>query len=83
MLGPVMAEPTRSQSGHPELLDVVALLVERLTEGLARGQVGTVVEPLSSENVLVEFCDDSGRAYAVVPCRYSDLLVLHYEPEVA
>ena len=78
-----MTEPNRSHSKNPQPLDVVALLVEHLTEGLARGQVGTVVESLGSDSVLVEFCDDAGRAYAVVPCRYSELLVLHYEPEVA
>jgi hypothetical protein len=55
---------------------VVALLAERPKEGLARGQVGTVVETLDKDSVLVEFSDDEGRAYAVVPCAYSDLMVL-------
>jgi hypothetical protein len=67
----------------PAVPDVVALLVERPADGLARGQVGTVVETLDAAAVLVEFADDQGRAYAVVPCEQSDLLVLHYVPQAA
>lgn len=48
-----------------------------------RGQVGTVVESLDEQTVLVEFADDQGRAYAVVPCERSNLLVLHYVPQAA
>jgi hypothetical protein len=33
--------------------------------------------------LLVEFSDDEGRAYAIVPCPRADLLVLHYVPEAA
>ena len=76
-----MADQGRSQT--PELLNVVALLTGRPVEGLARGQVGTVVETLDDEYVLVEFSDDNGRAYAVEPCSRSGLLVLHDEPEAA
>jgi hypothetical protein len=68
---------------NPALLEVVALLADCPAEGLARGQVGTVVETLDDESVLVEFSDDQGRAYAVTPCPRSGLLVLHYEPEAA
>jgi hypothetical protein len=64
-------------------LDVVALLADLPAQGLVRGQVGTVVELLDDRSALVEFSDDDGRAYAVVPCAYADLLVLHYEPEAA
>jgi hypothetical protein len=67
----------------PSLLDVVALLADRPSEALARGQVGTVVETLPNEAVLVEFSDDAGRPYAIVPCGRSDLLVLHYQPQAA
>jgi hypothetical protein len=76
-----MDEPETNR--HPRLLDVVALLDERPAEGLARGQVGTVVETLDEDNVLVEFSDDEGRAYAVTPCSRTELLVLHYVPEAA
>jgi hypothetical protein len=68
---------------QPNLLDVVALLTDLLTQRLERGQVGTVVETLDEQSVLVEFADDQGRAYAVVPCSRSELLVLHYVPQAA
>lgn len=65
------------------VLDVVALLADRPAAGLARGQVGTVVEELDASTVLVEFSDDDGRAYAVEPYPRAELLVLHYVPEAA
>jgi hypothetical protein len=83
MLGGVMAVRQRKTRGTPDILDVVALLTDRPTDGLARGQVGTVVEPLDAETVLVEFTDDDGRPYAVAACPRSDLLVLHYVPQAA
>ncbi len=67
----------------PSVLDVVALLADRPKDRLARGQVGTVVELLKSDTVLVEFSDDNGKAYAIVPCAASDLIVLHYLPQAA
>jgi hypothetical protein len=79
----MMTGQTRDQSQLPSLLDAVALLDDHESEGLPRGQVGTVVEALSGDSVLVEFSDDEGRAYAVVSCRRSNLLVLHYAPEPA
>jgi hypothetical protein len=68
---------------HPQVADVVALLTPLSDEALARGQVGTVVELLDGETVLVEFSDDDGRGYAIAPCRRSELLVLRYVPEAA
>ena len=67
----------------PKLNDVVALLAEVPRSNLGRGQVGTVVEVLSVSNLLVEFSDDEGKAYAVTALPTNDLLVLHYEMEVA
>lgn len=67
----------------PNLLDVVALLTDVPGEGLLRGQVGTIVDELDNRTALVEFSDDQGRAYSIVPCLRSDLLVLHYQPESA
>jgi hypothetical protein len=78
MLGSVM-----SKNGKPSLLDVVALLADRPAESLARGQVGTIVESLDEGTALVEFSDDEGHAYAVVPCALSELIVLHYVPQAA
>lgn len=83
MLGGVMETKARAQSDAPSMLDAVALLTDLPAQGLARGQVGTVVEQLSHGAYLVEFSDDQGRAYAILPCRGMDLLILHYVPEAA
>ncbi len=64
-------------------LDVVALLRDYPAHGLARGQVGTIVEKLDDKTSLVEFSDDEGRAYAIASCPVKDLLVLHYVPAAA
>lgn len=74
---------SKSNGQAPSVLDVVALLGDLPAQGLARGQVGTVTEKLNDNAVLVEFSDDEGRAYAIVPCALADLLVLHYEREPA
>jgi hypothetical protein len=79
MLEVVMADTERTS---PSLLEV-ALLRDMPARGLARGQVGTVVESLDDEAALVEFSDDDGRAYAIVPLPRSELLVLHYVPHAA
>ena len=73
----------KDRAAQPSALDVVALLADLPTAGLARGQVGTVVELLDEKTALVEFSDDNGRAFAIVPCARDDLLVLHYVPEAA
>jgi len=78
-----MNESKRTGTKRPALLDVVALLTDMPANGLARGQVGTVVEELDEDRALVEFSDDQGRAYAFAPCQRDDLLVLHYVPEAA
>ncbi|TAJ29079.1 MAG: DUF4926 domain-containing protein [Nitrospirae bacterium] len=46
--------------------------------GLLRGQVGTVVEVLGAGVFEVEFVDNDGRTYAMLPLRTNQLLVLHY-----
>jgi len=78
-----MDRENRQENSAPATLDVVALLADRPADNLARGQVGTVVETLGAEALLVEFSDDDGRAYALVPCLKSDLIVLHYVPQAA
>ena len=52
-------------------------------KGLARGQVGTVVETLAPDVYEVEFCDNDGRTYALLALRGDQLLVLHYHPVAA
>lgn len=79
----MMKVEKRAKSERPSLLDVVALLTDLPAQRLARGQVGTIVEQLDDNTLLVEFSDDEGRAYAVAPCPRADLLVLHYVPEAA
>lgn len=83
LLGVVMKAKKGTKKQGPSLLDVVALLADLPAQQLARGQVGTIVEQLDDQTLLVEFSDDEGRAYAVAPCPQADLLVLHYVPEAA
>jgi hypothetical protein len=68
---------------RPAILDIVALLADLPDQNLTRGQVGTVVETLDDDAVLVEFSDDRGVAYAVTPCPRAELLVLRYVPQAA
>lgn len=77
-----MAKGTSTRD-RASINDVVALLVALPREGLASGQVGTVVETLNDDSALVEFSDDEGKAYAIVPCQHADLLVLHYQKQPA
>lgn len=62
------------------VLDVVALTKDIPDRGFLRGQVGTVVESLGPGVVEVEFVDNDGRTYAMLPLKSSQLLVLHYQP---
>jgi len=78
-----MKAKKRAKSEGLSVLDVVALLTDLPAEGLARGQVGTIVEQLDDRTLLVEFSDDHGRAYALTPCPRAELLVLHYVPAAA
>ncbi len=63
-----------------ELFAVVALNEDVPEKGLRRGQVGTVVENLEPGVYEVEFCDDAGRTYAMLPLRFDQLMRLHHEP---
>jgi len=63
-----------------ELLDVVALNVDLPTQDLVRGQVGTVVERLSPGVFEVEFSDDQGKTYAMLPLPAEQFIVLHTSP---
>jgi hypothetical protein len=62
------------------VLDVVALTEDIPDRGLLRGQVGTVVEALGPGVFEVEFVDNEGRTYALLPLKSCQLLVLHYQP---
>lgn len=63
-----------------EMHSVVALLEDLPGEGLVRGQVGTVVENWVPGVYEVEFCDESGKAYAMTALRAEQLMRLHHEP---
>ena len=62
------------------ILDVVAVTSDVPAAGLVRGQVGTVVERLGPEAWEVEFIDNGGRTYALVPLSTDRLLVLRHGP---
>ncbi|MEX0611902.1 MAG: DUF4926 domain-containing protein [Pirellulales bacterium] len=67
--------------GKPvELLDVVALAEDLPAHGLVRGQVGTVVETLSPGVYEVEFSNDEGKTYAMLPLKTEQMIVLHTSP---
>jgi hypothetical protein len=66
-----------------KLLDAVALLEDVPAERLRRGEVGTVVEVLAPEVYEVEFSDDEGRTYAMLPLRRGQFMVLHFNREAA
>lgn len=61
-----------------DLLSVVALLQDNPAQGLVRGQVGTVVEQLDGNVMEVEFTDEVGRTFALLPVPAEDLLPLRY-----
>jgi len=66
-----------------KLLDIVALAEDIPDKNLLRGQVGTVVEILAPDVYEVEFCDDDGHTYMSTALRASQLMVLHYRPQIA
>jgi len=68
------------------LLALVALTEDLPNERLTRGQIGTVVEYLERDGnraLLVEFSDERGQTYAMVPVRPEQLLLLHRDTQAA
>ena len=68
------------------LLALVALTEDLPNHRLTRGQIGTVVEHLERDAdraLLVEFSDEQGQTYAMIPVRPDQLLVLHRDTEAA
>lgn len=66
-----------------EILDVVALTSDLDSEGLRRGEVGTVVEQWRDDVFEVEFSDDSGKAYAFAALRPEQMMKLHFRKDEA
>jgi hypothetical protein len=63
------------------MLDLVSLLVDVPEHGLARGNLGTVVEELGDGFFEVEFSDDSGRTCAELALSAA-ALQLHHRSDV-
>jgi hypothetical protein len=63
-----------------KLLAVVAILQDFPEKKVEKGQVGTVVEELDASNVLIEFADTAGVAYAILPIPVNRLIELKYMP---
>ncbi len=64
-----------------QLLDVIALKASLPEHHLSAGQVGTIVEFLAPDVYEVDFSDDEGQTYAMLPLHSSQLLKLRYAPE--
>lgn len=65
------------------VLDVVALMEALPSEGLRRGEVGTVVEQWRDGVFEVEFSDDFGKGYAFAALRPDQLMKLHFRKDEA
>jgi len=63
-----------------KVLDVVAALQDFPEQRVVKGQVGTVVEELDADHVLVEFSDVNGVAYALAPMPVGQLMELKHAP---
>ena len=70
-----------STLNHLQLLDVVALKESLPQHHLCAGQVGTIVEILAPEVYEIDFSDDDGQTYALLPLHSSQLLKLYYAPD--
>jgi hypothetical protein len=62
------------------LLDAVALTEPLPQYSLLPGQVGTIVETLGPDVYEVDFSDDNGQTYAMLPLRAEQLVRLRYNP---
>ena len=63
-----------------QLLDVVILKSDLPDHNLTAGQVGTLVEELAPNVYEVEFSDDHGQTYAMLPLHTDQVLKLIYTP---
>ena len=77
--------------GEIKMHDVVALMQDVRTKNfesgqpvlLRRGQIGTVVMTYQDGAYEVEFADRDGRAFAILPVKPDQLMVLHDTPDFA
>ena len=66
-----------------KLLDVVALTEDLQSEGLRRGEVGTVVEKWGDGVFEVEFSDETGKAYSFAAVPAEKLMKLYFRKDEA
>ncbi len=66
-----------------KLLDVVALTEDLESDGLRRGEVGTIVEVWKDGIFEVEFSDNVGKTYAFAALKPDQLMKLHFRKEEA
>ena len=66
-----------------KVLDVVALTENLQSEGLRRGEVGTVVEKWNDGVFEIEFSDDTGKAYAFAAVPGEKLMKLYFRKDEA
>ncbi len=66
-----------------KLLDVVALTEDLQSEGLRRGEVGTVVEKWDDGVFEIEFSGDTGKAYAFAAVPADKLMKLYFRKDEA
>jgi hypothetical protein len=66
-----------------KLLDVVALTENLESEGLRRGEVGTVVEKWNDGVFEIEFSDETGIAYAFAAVPAEKLMKLYFRKDEA
>jgi hypothetical protein len=71
------------ENGEIKLLDVVALTENLESEGLRRGEVGTVVEQWGDGVFEIELSDDTGEAYAFVAVPARKLMKLYFRKDEA
>ena len=77
--------------GEIKMHDVVALMEDLRTKHfesgqallLRRGQIGSAVMTYPDGSCEVEFADRDGRAFAILPLRPDQLMVLHDSPDFA
>jgi hypothetical protein len=70
-----------SQSTRIQHRDFVALIEDLPDRGLSVGQVGTIAKILSPDVYEVDFSDDQGQTYAMLPLHHRQLLRLKYSPD--
>lgn len=66
-----------------KLLELVATLQDIPEQQVMKGQVGTVIEELGDDHVLVEFAGLDGAAYAITPIPVGQLIQLKHSPVIS